>query len=216
MDQDLLQDINGFVKILGVFSRRWSPAQRTAFLAALAERWLGPYQRFTEAEGLGDPAILRQALNDAWAQAGGEPVDDVTIDRHRRILPTLIPSTDDFDAYDALTAGMLVALAVESLRRRRPGHAGYRCRGRGVHGGGGTRLGVSVRPPGRAGDVATARCPNRDPAPVAACTADCGCAGDQPVRRGGVTAEQSGLNFTDVIKLSRQTRGEFTFPSTAR
>jgi uncharacterized protein YjaG (DUF416 family) len=114
MDQELLQDIDGFLKILGVFSRRWSPAQRTAFLAALAERWLGAYQRFTEAEGCGDPAALRQALDDAWAHAGGEPVDQATTDRHCRILPSLIPSTDDFDAYDALTAGMLVALAVES------------------------------------------------------------------------------------------------------
>ena len=114
MDDELLQDIGGYLNILGAFCRRWTPGQRTAFLAALAERWLGAYLPFTKASSWGDADALRQALDAAWGHARGERLEASALERHREAVVAASPSMDAFDARDALTACQLVGLALES------------------------------------------------------------------------------------------------------
>lgn len=114
MDEDLLQDVDGYLKLLGALCRRWTPGQRTAFLAALAERWVPAYLRFTEAEDWGDAASLRQALDAVWVHASGKLASPSALDRHAQAVVAAAPSMDEFDAFDAMTACQLVGLAIES------------------------------------------------------------------------------------------------------
>jgi uncharacterized protein YjaG (DUF416 family) len=114
MNEDLLQDIDGYLKLLGSLCRRWTHGQRTAFLAALAERWLPAYSQFTEAEEWGDADTLRQVLDVVWGHVSGEPVSPSTLDRLGQSVVAATPSMDEFDAFDAMTACQLLGLAIES------------------------------------------------------------------------------------------------------
>jgi len=116
MDDELLQDIDGYLKLLGTFCRRWTPGQRTAFLAALAERWLLAYGQFAEAEKWGDSDALRHALDAVWGHASGQTVDAAVLDRSGQAVVAAAPSMDEFDAWDAMTACQLVGLAIETCR----------------------------------------------------------------------------------------------------
>ena len=49
-------------KLLETTMQPWSPAQRAAFSALLAGRWLQRYEAFSEEEGWGEPDRLRQIL----------------------------------------------------------------------------------------------------------------------------------------------------------
>ena len=114
MDQDLLQDFEGYEKLLGTLCRRWTPSQRTAFVSALAERWLPLYTRFSEAEDWGDPDPLRKALDAAWAHLAGETMDAPMLAQLAQGVIDVVPSMDDFDAVEPITASHLVGLAVQS------------------------------------------------------------------------------------------------------
>jgi uncharacterized protein YjaG (DUF416 family) len=94
----------------------WSPAQRLAFVAALAERWLGAYDTFSAAEGWGDPDRLRRILGAAWDHLRGRPLSPEDRTRYGEEIQEVTPDTEEFDdlkAWKALTACMILDHALE-------------------------------------------------------------------------------------------------------
>src|SRR2546427_11944120 len=49
----------------------WSPQQRVALAAAIAERWLPAYESFSAEEDWGGPASLRRSLDAVWNHVQG-------------------------------------------------------------------------------------------------------------------------------------------------
>ena len=54
---------------------RLPPLYRIAFAASCCERLLPNYNAFSCMENLGDPSVLRNALNEVWQILQGKPVD---------------------------------------------------------------------------------------------------------------------------------------------
>lgn len=100
--------------VVGTFARRWSPEQRTAFLAGLAERWLPTYVRFTRWSGRGDAPGVRGALDAVWNHLSGKKLSLAEVDHLGEVVLSAAPSSDEFDAHDALMACQFVGLAVAS------------------------------------------------------------------------------------------------------
>jgi uncharacterized protein YjaG (DUF416 family) len=92
----------------------WPPHRRTAFAAAMAERWLPTYAAFSKKEDWGDPESLRQTLNAVWAHVCGRTLGEGDRARHLGLVQESLPHMDDFDAPEALAAGVMVQAAVES------------------------------------------------------------------------------------------------------
>jgi uncharacterized protein YjaG (DUF416 family) len=86
----------------------WAPERRIALAAAMAERWLPAYAAFAAAEGWGDPAALRQALDAVWAHLRGRALDQAGHDHHAAQVRRHTPHMDDFDADEALAACVMV------------------------------------------------------------------------------------------------------------
>ena len=55
----------------------WSPVQRIALAAGMAERWLPAYETFSSSENWGDPAILRQCLDAVWNRSSNQASSSV-------------------------------------------------------------------------------------------------------------------------------------------
>lgn len=94
----------------------WSPQQRLAFMAALAERWLQAYEKFSAAEGEGDPAVLRQIVVAVWDHLGGRLIASTHATRFKEQINENAPDTEDFDglaAWRALQACVILGLALE-------------------------------------------------------------------------------------------------------
>jgi hypothetical protein len=88
----------------------WLPARRTTLAAAMAERWLHAYEAFSLSESWGDPAVLRQGLEAAWAVVRGEPAA-MDWSRLKNQLHEVTPHLDDFDANEALCVCVMVHYA---------------------------------------------------------------------------------------------------------
>jgi uncharacterized protein YjaG (DUF416 family) len=96
----------------------WSPPQRLAFVAALAERWLGAYEKFSAAEQWGDPAALRQIVGAVWDQVGGRSIASADQARWSAQIEENTPDTEEFDgrpAWRALQACLILSHALECL-----------------------------------------------------------------------------------------------------
>jgi uncharacterized protein YjaG (DUF416 family) len=94
----------------------WSPQQRVAFVAALAERWLQAYEKFSAAEGEGDPAVLRQIVGAVWDHLRGRLIAPADATRFSEQIDRNAPDTEDFDglpAWKALQACVILGLALE-------------------------------------------------------------------------------------------------------
>jgi uncharacterized protein YjaG (DUF416 family) len=113
VDPDLLQDLDGWLRIVNAFCAKWTSVQRSAFLVATAERWFPRYVAFSAAEGWGDPDDVRAALDAAWHSLSGVFPDAQTLRHHRSVVVNAAPSADDFDAWDATTACHLSGLALD-------------------------------------------------------------------------------------------------------
>ncbi len=94
------------------------PVERQVlFACACAERLLPLYGFFSDATGLGDPPVLRQALDRAWAVTASTASDEV--DRERQAVEGLVPHDDDDDwsvwSPFAQNAAAAVAYALRTL-----------------------------------------------------------------------------------------------------
>src|SRR5262245_31479832 len=92
----------------------WSPGQRVALAAAIAERWLPAYESFSAAEEWGDPAILRRSLDAVWGHVQGRTLTDTDVTRHMNQVEDITPHMDDFDAEEALTACAIISDALRA------------------------------------------------------------------------------------------------------
>ena len=75
---------------IGETLKTWSPQQRLAFGAALAERWLGAYETFSATEGWGDPAALRRIMDAIWDHLRGRLIGPTEGARFRERAPVSI------------------------------------------------------------------------------------------------------------------------------
>jgi hypothetical protein len=93
-----LKTIEHYETTLDETVREWSAAQRGAFAAAMAERWLPAYEQFSAAENWGDAPGLRRILDPAWNHAIGRPLTPADRARYEQQLQVCTPHMDDFDA----------------------------------------------------------------------------------------------------------------------
>ena len=113
MPKEEYPDFDSYENFVQERIKTWSPAQRTALAAAMAERWLPAYQTFSRDEDWGDPAILRQSLNTIWDTLSGETVSSVNWKALERQVDHITPHMDDFDANEALCACVIVKYAIQ-------------------------------------------------------------------------------------------------------
>jgi uncharacterized protein YjaG (DUF416 family) len=92
----------------------WSPKQRIALAAAIAERWLPAYDSFSEEENWGDPASLRRSLDAVWTHVQGRELSARDTARHIQQIEEITPHMDDFDAEEALIAAAAVQEALRT------------------------------------------------------------------------------------------------------
>jgi uncharacterized protein YjaG (DUF416 family) len=107
-----LKNIDDYEVFLTERMTSWSPRQRVALAAAIAERWLPAYEAFSAEEEWGDPASLRRSMDAVWAYVHGWTLADTA--RHIKQLDDITPHMDDFDAPDALNACATVAEALRA------------------------------------------------------------------------------------------------------
>jgi uncharacterized protein YjaG (DUF416 family) len=72
MQIERLKDIDQYAAALGETLGRWTPPQRMAFAAALAERWLPVYELTSRSASPETRALLRQAVDAVWDAACGK------------------------------------------------------------------------------------------------------------------------------------------------
>jgi Protein of unknown function (DUF416) len=113
MRSEELNSIDDYERSLSTTLKQWSPEQRLAFVAAMAERWLPVYVKFSEAEEWGDPRGLRRILEAVWGHLGGRALAPADRARYRKQALDATPHMDDFDAYDALLTCEILDLALE-------------------------------------------------------------------------------------------------------
>jgi len=109
-----LKSIDEYEVFLTEKMTSWSPQQRVALAAAIAEHWLPAYESFSAEEGWGDPATLRRSLDAVWSHVQGRMLRESDAARHIAQLEDITPHMDDFDAEEALTACAVLTDAVQS------------------------------------------------------------------------------------------------------
>ena len=92
----------------------WSPQQRVALAAAIAEHWLPAYESFSAEEDWGDPASLRRSLDAIWNHVQGRELTARDVARHNQQIEEITPHMDDFDAEEALIACVTVREALRT------------------------------------------------------------------------------------------------------
>jgi uncharacterized protein YjaG (DUF416 family) len=110
---------DAYERQLGETLKVWSPQQRLAFGAALAERWLRAYETFSAAAEWGDPAALRRIVGALWDHVGGRLMGPTDAARFRAQIHENAPDTEDFDqrsAWRALQACVILGHALECCR----------------------------------------------------------------------------------------------------
>jgi hypothetical protein len=71
----------------------WSPQQRVALAAAIAEHWLPAYESFSADEDWGDPASLLRSLDAVWNHVQGRVLAETDV--MRRIQKDSLPWSDE-------------------------------------------------------------------------------------------------------------------------
>jgi uncharacterized protein YjaG (DUF416 family) len=94
----------------------WTSEQRLAFVTALAERWLRVYEKFSAAQGHGDPGVLRRIVDEIWDHLRGRPMAPSDAGRFSEQINENAPDTEEFDqlsAWKALQACVILGLALK-------------------------------------------------------------------------------------------------------
>ncbi|HYN87165.1 MAG TPA: DUF416 family protein [Ardenticatenaceae bacterium] len=111
-----MNSIDDYEQFLGATLESWSPEQRLALAAAMAERWLPVYEAFSAREEWGDPASLRRSLEAVWNHLRGRRLARADLARHLEQLRDSTPHMDDFDDGAALAACVMLGEALECCR----------------------------------------------------------------------------------------------------
>lgn len=99
-----MKDIDQYEDFLTTKLDTWSPKQRVAFAAAMVERWLHTYEKFSAAEQWGDAANLRRILDAIWGQALDRPLSPADRAGYGAQVEDCTPHMDDFDDAEAALA----------------------------------------------------------------------------------------------------------------
>jgi uncharacterized protein YjaG (DUF416 family) len=92
------------------------PRRRVAFAASCCERLLPNYAAFARDANWGSPSVLREALDQVWAVAGGDNPNPERIRELRTATDRVMPDTESFSSdytSSALDAGVAVLQALE-------------------------------------------------------------------------------------------------------
>lgn len=108
--------IDQFELFLFAKIKAWTPERRTAFSAAMAERWLHVYARFTEVEDWGDPDFMRTSLDAVWGHLLGNKLSRQDVSRYMTQLEDITPHMDFTNDYAALATAFIVQEAVECCK----------------------------------------------------------------------------------------------------
>jgi uncharacterized protein YjaG (DUF416 family) len=111
-----LKSIDEYEVFLTERMTAWSPQQRVALAAAIAEHWLPAYESFSAEENWGDPASLRRSLDAVWSHVQGRTLAERDVTRHIQQVEEITPHMDDFDAEEALIACVAVKEALRTCR----------------------------------------------------------------------------------------------------
>jgi hypothetical protein len=99
-----VKDIDEYEDSLNSKLDGWSPKQRCAFAAAMAERWFPTYEKFSAAEKWGDAKALRRILDAIWGHVLDRPITAADRRRYASQVDANTPHMDDFDDADAALA----------------------------------------------------------------------------------------------------------------
>ena len=114
MPNQELKSIDEYEVFLTERMASWSPQQRVALAAAIAEHWLPAYESFSAVEGWGDAASLCRSLEAVWSHVQGRMLADRDVARHIKQVEEITPHMDDFDAEEALAACAVLTDALQS------------------------------------------------------------------------------------------------------
>jgi uncharacterized protein YjaG (DUF416 family) len=93
------------------------PTHRIAFAASCCERMIPNYSAFSRAEGWGDPAMLRTALDEVWEILQGKLVDTERIHQLQQYCEGAVPDFDYLNngvyAYEALQSAKSISHCLE-------------------------------------------------------------------------------------------------------
>lgn len=117
MAEQKLNSIDDYEQFLAAKIAEWSPKQRLAMAAAMAERWLPVYEAFSAAEEWGDPTALRHCLDTVWKHLQGNPLSSSETARYITQVEDSTPHMDDFDDVAALAACVMLSSALECCRQ---------------------------------------------------------------------------------------------------
>jgi len=106
-------NLDAYESFIKTSIKSWSPAQRIALAAGMAERWLHAYETFSNSENWGDPAALRRSLAAGWNRLGGQASSAVNWHSLSQQVQNITPHMDDFDAIEALCACAMVQYAID-------------------------------------------------------------------------------------------------------
>jgi hypothetical protein len=109
-----LRNVDDYEIFLTETMSLWSPQQRAAFAAAVAQSWLPAYEAFAAEESWGDPATLRRGLDAVWSHVQGVALAQADLARHQQLIDDITPHMDDFEAPEALIACCVVRDALRS------------------------------------------------------------------------------------------------------
>ena len=109
-----LKSLDDYEVYLSEKMTSWSPGQRIALAAAIAEHWLPAYDSFSAEEHWGDPASLRRSLDAVWTHIQGRELAARDVARHTQQIEEITPHMDDFDAEEALIAAAAVQEALRT------------------------------------------------------------------------------------------------------
>src|SRR5690242_10855159 len=110
------KSIDDYENFLGETLETWSPGQRLALAAAMAERWLPVYEKFSAKEDWGDAAALRRMLDAVWGHVRGRTLSQADLARYSEQLHDSTPHMDDFEAPEALGACMVLSEALDCCK----------------------------------------------------------------------------------------------------
>lgn len=117
MADQKLNSIDDYERFLYTKIGEWSPKQRLAMAAAMAERWLPVYEKFSAAEQWGDAPSLRHSLEAVWKHLQGKLLSSSEIARYIAQVKDSTPHMDDFDDIAALSACVMLSSALECCRQ---------------------------------------------------------------------------------------------------
>jgi uncharacterized protein YjaG (DUF416 family) len=109
-----MEDIDEYEAFLSSKLDAWSPEHRVAFAAAMVERWMHTYEKFSDAEQWGDAANLRRILDAIWDHVLKRPLSPTDRARFAAQVEESTPHLDDFDANEALATCVMLSEALDS------------------------------------------------------------------------------------------------------